>query len=83
MAPAGKGFTQVAQGADHIVALHSSGMLYAEGYDAAEPPAGVSFVEISAGDGQTCGITSAGGVTCWGKGTTAEFKPPTRDVKVF
>jgi len=81
--PEGTSFVQVVEGTEHTAALHKSGKVYAVGNDAVDAPDGVSFVEISAGDGQTCGITTAGGVMCWGRGTTAEFKAPERDVHVF
>lgn len=81
--PPGKDYVQLAVGEDHFAALHSSGLVSSIGQDAATAPMGVEFVEISAGVGQTCGITKAGTVTCWGKGTDPEFKAPPDAVQIF
>lgn len=81
--PDGNDFVQIAAGVDHIAALRSNGQAAIVGDHTADPPVGTEFVELSAGDGQTCGITKTGSVTCWGMGTGPQFQPPPKAVQIF
>lgn len=81
--PSGNDFVQLAGGEDHLAALHANGLVSGAGPEAAAAPVGVEFVELSAGAGQTCGVTRAGTVTCWGDGSGPEFKAPPEAVQVF
>jgi len=81
--PPGRDYVQIAAGEEHLAMLRADGTVDSVGEDAAVEPAGVLFVELSAGDAQTCGITSVGTVRCWGKQTGGRFESPPETVRAF
>lgn len=81
--PPGSEYVQIAAGEEHLAMLRADGTVDSVGTDAATEPADVRFVELSAGDGQTCGITTTGSVRCWGNETGGRFDSPPDTVRAW
>lgn len=79
----GQDYVQIAAGTEHLAMLRADGTVDSVGDDAAVEPTDVRFVELSAGDGQTCGITGTGTVHCWGNETGGRFASPPETVRAF
>ncbi len=82
------GVADVALGAHHVCALHTSGAVSCWGDDeqgqlgdgmnvstsTPHPPGGLSSsVAIAAGAAHTCAVTTGGGVWCWGANTSGQL----------
>ncbi len=62
-------FISLALGNGYTCALRTDGTALCQGNDSdgqSSPPSGTTFAQIAAGDRQSCGVTTLGGLECWG-----------------
>ncbi len=69
-------FSALALGNNYTCALRTDGTAVCQGDDSdgqASPPAGTAFAQIAAADRQTCGVTTLGGLECWGVLSVSDY----------
>jgi hypothetical protein len=77
--PSGTGFTAIAAGGYHSLALRTDGSIVGWGYNyygQAMPPSGTSFVAVAAGTYHSLALRVDGSIVGWGRNLEGQATPP-------
>ena len=78
-------FISLAVGKNYTCALRTDGTAVCQGDDSdgqSSPPAGTAFAQIAAADSQSCGVTTLGGLECWGIMSISDYSQTFASVSV-